>query len=68
MSALRGWRGVFARLTDGQRLDVRSGERCSDAFGDAKGNFEVAIALALLLLVLIFLVNWVLTSIQQRRA
>ena len=34
----------------------------------SKGNFEVAIALALLLLVLIFLVNWVLTSIQQRRA
>jgi tungstate transport system permease protein len=33
-----------------------------------KGNFEVAIALALLLLVLIFLVNWALTSIQQRRA
>ena len=33
-----------------------------------KGNFDVAIALALLLLVLIFLVNWVLTSIQQRRA
>ena len=33
-----------------------------------KGNFEVAIALALLLLVLIFAVNWVLTSIQQRRA
>jgi tungstate transport system permease protein len=34
----------------------------------SKGNFDVAIALALLLLVLIFLVNWVLTSIQQRRA
>src|SRR5262249_39419033 len=33
-----------------------------------KGNFEVAIALALLLLVLIFLVNWALTTIQQRRA
>jgi tungstate transport system permease protein len=33
-----------------------------------KGNFDVAIALALLLLVLIVLVNWVLTSIQQRRA
>jgi len=33
----------------------------------SKGNFEVAIALASLLLVLIFLVNWVLTSIQQRR-
>jgi len=31
-----------------------------------KGNFEVAIALAVLLLVLMFLVNWVLTSIQQR--
>lgn len=31
-----------------------------------KGNFDVAIALALLLLVLIFAVNWVLTSIQQR--
>jgi tungstate transport system permease protein len=34
----------------------------------SKGNFDVAIALALLLLALIFLVNWVLTSIQQRRA
>ena len=34
----------------------------------SKGNFDAAIALALLLLVLIFLVNWVLTSIQQRRA
>jgi tungstate transport system permease protein len=33
-----------------------------------KGNFEVAIALSLLLLVLIFLVNWALTAIQQRRA
>jgi tungstate transport system permease protein len=33
-----------------------------------KGNFEVAIALALLLLALVFLVNWALTSIQQRRA
>jgi len=32
-----------------------------------KGNFEVAIALSLLLLVLIFLVNWGLTAIQQRR-
>jgi len=31
-----------------------------------KGNFEIAIALALLLLVLIFLVNWLLTAIQQR--
>src|SRR5262249_57707264 len=34
----------------------------------SKGNFEVAIALALLLLVLIFLVNWLLTAIQQRHA
>src|SRR6266849_2062280 len=33
-----------------------------------KGSFEVAIALALLLLVLIFLVNWMLTAIQQRHA
>src|SRR5262245_23487513 len=33
-----------------------------------KGNFEVAIALALLLLVLIFLVNWLLTALQQRHA
>ena len=33
-----------------------------------KGNFDVAIALSLLLLVLIFLVNWALTTIQQRRA
>jgi tungstate transport system permease protein len=33
-----------------------------------KGNFDVAIALALLLLALVFLVNWALTSIQQRRA
>ena len=32
-----------------------------------KGNFELAIALALLLLALIFLVNWLLTRIQQRR-
>lgn len=32
-----------------------------------KGNFEVAIALSLLLLALVFLVNWVLTSVQQRR-
>jgi tungstate transport system permease protein len=32
-----------------------------------KGNFEIAIALALLLLALMFLVNWALTSIQQRR-
>ena len=33
-----------------------------------KGNFEIAIALALLLLALIFLVNWLLTAIQQRHA
>ncbi|MBI2155507.1 MAG: ABC transporter permease [Candidatus Rokubacteria bacterium] len=33
-----------------------------------KGNFEVAIALSLLLLALVFLVNWALTAIQQRRA
>jgi len=32
-----------------------------------KGNFEIAIALSILLLVLVFAVNWVLTSIQQRR-
>src|SRR5712664_861322 len=34
----------------------------------SKGNFEIAIALALLLLALVFLVNWALTAIQQRRA
>ena len=33
-----------------------------------KGNFEVAIALAVLLLTLVFGVNWLLTSIQQRGA
>src|SRR5437870_8669285 len=33
----------------------------------SKGDFDVAIALSLLLLVLVFLVNWALTSIQQRR-
>jgi tungstate transport system permease protein len=33
-----------------------------------KGNFDVAIALSLLLLALIFVVNWALTAIQQRRA
>ncbi len=32
-----------------------------------KGNFEVAIALAILLLLLVFLVNWLLTGLQQRR-
>src|ERR671924_561726 len=32
-----------------------------------KGNFEIAIALALLLLALVFLVNWLLTMIQQRQ-
>jgi len=31
-----------------------------------KGNFDVAIALAVLLLALIFLVNWILTTLQQR--
>jgi tungstate transport system permease protein len=30
-----------------------------------KGNFDIAIALAILLLVLIFLVSWLLTTIQQ---
>ena len=34
----------------------------------SKGNFDIAIALALLLLALVFLVNWALTTIQQRRA
>ena len=34
----------------------------------SKGNFDIAIALALLLLALVFLVNWALTAIQQRRA
>ncbi|OLC15815.1 MAG: tungstate transporter permease [Candidatus Rokubacteria bacterium 13_1_40CM_69_27] len=33
-----------------------------------KGNFDVAIALSILLLVLVFLVNWALTWVQQRRA
>jgi tungstate transport system permease protein len=33
----------------------------------SKGNFDVAIALAVLLLTLVFLVNWALTTIQQRR-
>ena len=33
-----------------------------------KGNFEIAIALSLLLLALVFLVNWALTALQQRRA
>jgi tungstate transport system permease protein len=33
----------------------------------SKGNFERGIALAILLLLLVFLVNWALTSIQQRR-
>jgi len=32
-----------------------------------KGNFDVAIALSILLLALVFLVNWLLTVIQQRR-
>jgi tungstate transport system permease protein len=32
-----------------------------------KGNFDVAIALSLILLGLTFLVNWVLTSLQQGR-
>lgn len=32
-----------------------------------KGNFDVAIALSILLLVLVFLVNWALTWVQQRR-
>jgi tungstate transport system permease protein len=32
-----------------------------------KGNFDVAIALSVILLVITFLVNWALTSIQQRR-
>ncbi|MGH7388294.1 MAG: ABC transporter permease [Candidatus Rokuibacteriota bacterium] len=31
-----------------------------------KGNFEVAIALSILLLTLVFLVNWLLTVLQQR--
>jgi len=33
----------------------------------SKGNFDVAIALSLILLLITFLVNWALTSIQQRR-
>jgi tungstate transport system permease protein len=33
----------------------------------SKGNFDAAIALAVLLLALMFLGNWALTSIQQRR-
>jgi tungstate transport system permease protein len=32
-----------------------------------KGNFDVAIALSVILLSITFLVNWALTSIQQRR-
>jgi tungstate transport system permease protein len=32
-----------------------------------KGNFDVAIALSILLLALVFLVNWALTALQQRR-
>jgi tungstate transport system permease protein len=33
-----------------------------------KGNFDVAVALAVMLLALVLAVNWVLTTIQQRRA
>lgn len=33
-----------------------------------KGNFDVAIALSILLLTLVFLVNWLLTVLQQRRS
>jgi len=33
-----------------------------------KGHFEIAIALGLLLVTITFLVNWMLTSIQQRSA
>ncbi len=33
-----------------------------------KGNFDVAIALSVLLLALVFGINWVLTTIQQRHA
>jgi tungstate transport system permease protein len=33
-----------------------------------KGEFGVAIALSILLMVLVFGVNWVLTTVQQRRA
>ena len=33
-----------------------------------KFNFDVAIALSILLMVLVFGINWVLTTIQQRRA
>jgi tungstate transport system permease protein len=32
-----------------------------------KGNFDVAIALSLILLALTFVVNWLLTSLQQGR-
>jgi tungstate transport system permease protein len=34
----------------------------------SKGHFEIAVALGILLLVITFLVNWALTSIQQRSA
>jgi tungstate transport system permease protein len=34
----------------------------------AKGNFDVAIALSLILLGITFLVNWLLTAMQQRGA
>jgi tungstate transport system permease protein len=37
------------------------------ALETSKGNFDVAIALAVLLLALVFAVNWMLTTIQQRR-
>ena len=33
-----------------------------------KGNFDVAIALSMLLMALVFGINWMLTTIQQRRA
>jgi len=32
-----------------------------------KGNFDVAIALSILLLLLVFVINWALTAVQQRR-
>jgi tungstate transport system permease protein len=32
-----------------------------------KGNFDIAIALSMLLLTLVFVVNWLLTVLQQRR-
>src|SRR5216117_1620032 len=72
-AVMAGFGGVISEIGDSMMVggNIKGQTRTlttAMVLETSKGDFDVAIALSLLLLVLVFLVNWALTSIQQRRA